>query len=214
MSDTAERVVVPCPACGAETVHEVLKPGGQATVRCGDCGHTHKAAVDDEQETPVDVVVSQEGESFTTTVDAPPDATVEVGDEFVADTPEAIMQVRVTAVELDGDRRVDEATVEDVETLWTRVVDNVGVNVTVHPSDDRRDESRSLKVYVPGDREFVVGETASLGDEEVEIEGIQVRDDAPSYRFDKLDHEGDAVFAKDVKRLYARDVTSPAWSGW
>ncbi|MFB6081139.1 MAG: HVO_0476 family zinc finger protein [Haloferacaceae archaeon] len=216
MSDTerAERVPVDCPACGAETVHEVLAPGGQATVRCGDCGHTHKATIDPDPETPVDVVVSQDGESFPTAVDAPPDERVAVGEEFVVDTPEALMQVRITAIELGDDRRVEEATVADVATLWTRVVDNVGVNVTVHPTDGNRDESRSLRVYVPGDREFVVGETESLGDESFEVVGIHVRDDAAGYRFDTFDHEGDAVFAKDVKRLYGRDHTAAAWSGW
>jgi uncharacterized Zn finger protein len=69
-------------------------------------------------------------------------------------------------------------------------------------------------VHVPGDFEFTVGETREFGDEEFEVEGIQVRDDATGYRFDKFDHEGDSVFAKDVKRVYARDLTSSAWSAW
>ena len=62
--------------------------------------------------------------------------------------------------------------------------------------------------------EFTVGETAEFADEEFEITGIQVRGDAPEYRFEKLDHDGDIVFAKDVKRVYGRDVTSTAWSAW
>ncbi|MFB6154451.1 MAG: HVO_0476 family zinc finger protein [Haloferacaceae archaeon] len=214
MSEPAERVAVACPACGHETVHEVLKPGGQATVRCTECGHTHKSELPSETEVDVDVVVSQDGESYQTTLEAPPDETVATGDEFIVDTPEAIQQVRVTAVELSGDRRVEEARVEDAATVWTRVVDNVSVNVTLHPNDGRRDETRSLKVHVPGDYEFTVGETETLGDEEFEIEGIQVRDDATGYRFDKFDHDGDAVFAKDVKRIYARDETTTAWSAW
>jgi len=211
--DAGERVAAACPGCGDETVHEVLSPGGRATVRCGDCGHTHKAAVSPEPETTVDVVVSQDGESFAAAVEAPPDEPVAVGDEFVVDGT-ALVQVRVTAVELDDDSRAEEAPAGEVATLWTRVIDNVGVNVTVHPTDGTRDDSRSLKVYVPGDREFVVGETESFGDEEVEVEAIHVRDDAVGYRFDTFDHDGDAVFAKDVKRLYARDDTTAAWSGW
>jgi uncharacterized Zn finger protein len=211
--ESVERAAVACPACGAETVHEVLSPGGTPTVRCGDCGHTHKTTIESTPETTVDVVVSQDGESFTADVTAPPDEPIAVGDEFVVDGT-ALVQVRVTAVERDDDSRVDEAPAGDVATLWTRVVDNVGVNVTVHPTDGNRDESHSLKVYVPGDREFVVGETESLGGEEFEVEAINVRDDAVGYRFDTFDHEGDAVFAKDVKRLYGRDHTTAAWSGW
>jgi uncharacterized Zn finger protein len=214
--DAGDRVALACPSCTptATTVHEVLKPGGNVTVRCTDCGHVHKERYDPPRTVALDVVVSQGEESLTTTVDVPAAETVTTGEEFVVDTPEAIMQVRVTAIELPGDRRVEEADAEDVATLWSRAVDNVRVNVTVHPNDGRRDDSRSVTVSVPGDHEFVVGETATFGDEEFEITGVQVRDDAPAYRFEKLDHDGDSVFAKDVKRVYGRDATSTAWSAW
>jgi uncharacterized Zn finger protein len=214
--DAGDRVALACPSCAdpEPTVHEVLKPGGQVTVRCTECGHVHKVRYDPPREVAVDVVVSQDDESLSTTVETPAAESVAVGDEFVVDTPEAIMQVRITSIQVDADRRVEEAPVEDVETLWTRAVDNVRVNVTVHPNDGRNDGSRSITVSVPGDHEFVVGETAAFADEEFEIAGVQIRDDAPDYRFEKLDHEGDSAFAKDVKRVYARDVTSAAWSAW
>ena len=218
MSEPAERVVVACPACApdGEAVHEVLKPGGQATVRCTECGHVHKTAVGHEREVTLDTIVSQGGESYSTTVDVPAEEELAEGDEFIVETPEAIQQVRVTSLDLGGDRRVDSATAADVSTVWTRVVDNVSVNVTVHPGEDdgREDESRSLTLYVPGDYEFTVGETESFGDEEFSIEGVHVRDDAPEYRFDKMDHDGDSVFAKDAKRVYGRDETTSAWSAW
>ncbi|GAB6862100.1 HVO_0476 family zinc finger protein [Haloplanus litoreus] len=214
--DAGDRVALACPSCAdaGTTVHEVLKPGGHVTVRCTECGHVHKERYDPPREVELDVVVSQDDESLSTTMDAPPADAVEVGDEFVVDTPEAIMQVRVTSIEVDDDTRVEAATIEDVETLWTRAVDNVRVNVTVHPNDGRDDASRSITVSVPGDHEFVVGETTEFADEEFEITGVHVREDAPAYRFEKLDHEGDSVFAKDTKRVYARDVTSAAWSAW
>ncbi|MFB6122528.1 MAG: HVO_0476 family zinc finger protein [Haloferacaceae archaeon] len=216
MNETAERVAVACPSCSPdlEVVHEVLKPGGQTTVRCTECGHTHKVRIEEVREVELDVVVSQDGESFTTHVDAPAEETLPVGEEFVADTPEAILQVRITSLDLGDGRRTEEAVAEDVDTIWARVVDNVSVNVTLHPNDGRRDETKSLSVQVPGDYEFTVGDEEELGDAEFEIEGIQVRDDAANYRFDKFDHAGDMVFAKDVKRLYARDTSSTAWSAW
>jgi uncharacterized Zn finger protein len=216
MSESSERVPVACPSCspGTETVHEVIKPDGQATVRCTECGHVHKTTIETTEEVERDVVVSQDGSSFKTTVDAPPDERIAVGEEFVLDTPEAIMLVRITSLELGPERRAEEALVEDVVTIWTRAVDNVAVAVTLHPSDGRRDETRSLKLQVPGDYEFTVGEEESFGDERFEVESVQVRDDAEGYRFDKFDHDGDMVFAKDVKRLFARDQTSSAWSVW
>ena len=68
-----ERVALPCPACSPdlETFHEVLKPGGQVTVRCTECDHVHKTQLPEASEIQRKVVVSQEGESFSTQVDVP-----------------------------------------------------------------------------------------------------------------------------------------------
>lgn len=215
MSDTATQVALVCPSCSPheETVHEVLKPGGQATVRCTACGHTHKTKIEEEREVELDVIVSQDGESFSATADVPESEEVAVGEEFVLDTEAAIMLVRITSVELDEDRRVDSAHAEDVETLWTRAVDNVSVNLTVHPNE-KREESRSVKLQVPGDHEFTVGEREEMGDEEFIITGIHVKRDATGYHQSKLDFEGDTVHAKDVKRLFGEDDSSTAWSVW
>ena len=215
MSDTAERVPLPCPACSPdrETVHEVLKPGGQATVRCGDCGHVHKETLPEPETVDLDVVVSQEDESFPATEAAPADETLAVGEEFLLETDEAIMTVRITSLEV-ADGRAEEADAADVETAWTRAVGNVSVNVTAHPKGGAHDETRSLTLQVPGDYEFVVGEADELSGEEFTVEGIHLRDDATGYDHEKLDHEGDAAVAKDVNRLYVRDETTSAWSAW
>ncbi|WP_144902262.1 HVO_0476 family zinc finger protein [Halobellus captivus] len=219
MSAPQDRIAVECPSCSpAEpTVHEVLKEGGgHRTVRCTECSHVHKVRIESETEVERDVIVSQDDESFSTTVDAPLDETVAVGEEFIVDSPEAIMLVRITGIEVGPEQRAEEATVEEVNTIWTRAVDNVTVNVTVNPKEgtgDRKD-TRSFDLQLPGDHEFVVGETESFGDEEFIIKAIQVRQDAPEYRHGKFDHDGDMVYAKDVKRLYGTDQTTSAWSAW
>jgi len=121
--------------------------------------------------------------------------------------------VRITSLETDGGRS-EAAVAEDVETIWTRAVGNVSVSVTAHPEGGGHDETRSFDLQVPGDYEFVVGETDELGGEEFTVEGILVRDDAVGYDFEKLDHDGDTVLAKDSKRVYARDESTSAWSAW
>ncbi|MDG5757802.1 HVO_0476 family zinc finger protein [Natronococcus sp. A-GB1] len=217
MNDVPDRIPTPCPSCSPdlETVHEVLTAGGGAlTVRCSECGHVHKVQPDPEREVTLDVVVSQEGESFTANVTAPEDETVEVGDEFILETDEVLSTVRVTSIELDGHRRVEEADADDVETVWTREVDNVAVNVTVHPQDGSRDDSRSITVYVPGDYEFEVGSIEEFGDDEFEIDAFVVRKDASEYDRDRYDMEGDTGVAKDLKRVYAYDEQTSAWSAW
>jgi uncharacterized Zn finger protein len=217
MSDTAERVALPCPSCGPseQTVHEVLaETGAQYTVRCTECDHTHKTRIEEETTEKIDVVVSQDGESFSSSADVPVEETLAVGEEFVLDTPEALMTVRITSLELGEQRRREQAVAEDVRTIWTREVDNVPVNVTVNPRDGSNDQTRSIKVYVPGDFEFTVGETESFGEDEFTIKNVQVRDDAVGYEYEQRDHEGDTVVAKDVKRVYAWDENTTAWSAW
>ncbi|ERH03968.1 MAG: archaeal Zn-finger protein [Halorubrum sp. J07HR59] len=213
--ESGSRVPLTCPSCSAgETVHEVLSPGGQATVRCTECEHVHKHRIPEATEAERKVIVSQGSESFTTQVGFDPDERLAVGEEFIVDSPEALLQARVTGLELGDENRADEAAIESVDTVWSRAIDNVELSVTLHPNDGDREASRSLSITVPGDFEFVVGETESFGDETFVTEGMQIRENAPEYRFDKLDHDGDAAFAKDLKRLYARDDSSTAWSAW
>lgn len=195
----------------------MLKPGGQVTVRCTECGHVHNEKVEKPDEVTVDVVVSQDGDSFKTTLEAVAEEDLTVGDEFVVETEEAIQQVRVTSIEVGSEQRRESAGMDEVETVWTRVVDNVGVNVTVHPKegDGRSNETRSLRAFLPGDFEFTVGETYEFGSDEFICESIQIRDEmADAYRREKFDHRGDSVFAKDVKRVYGRDTKTSAWSAW
>ncbi|WP_436928604.1 HVO_0476 family zinc finger protein [Halosimplex halobium] len=217
MTESAERVAVACPSCSPslETVHEVLATGGgHATIRCTECGHTHKDQLPSTTEYERDVVVSQDGESFTATADVPEGEQLAVGEEFLLETEEAIMTVRITSLELGEEQRAEETTAEEVRTIWTRAVGNVSVDLTLHPKDGTHDETESLTVQVPGDYEFVVGETEELGDEEFTVEGIHVRDDAVGYEHAKLDFDGDSAFAKDINRVYARDESSSAWSAW
>ena len=215
--DAGDTLALSCPACSPhdDTVHEVLKPGGTATVRCNDCEHVHKETIESTAAVERRVIVSQGGESISTHIDVDPEETVAVGDEFVVDTPEAIFQARVTSLEQqDGDARPESAVADDLEAIWTRAIDNVSVNVTLHPNDDSRDDSRSLTINVPGDYELSVGATESFGDDEFTITGLLVRDDAEGYRFDQFDEDGDMVYAKDCKRVYGVDEQTTAWSAW
>jgi uncharacterized Zn finger protein len=219
MSISEKQIPVACPVCSSAdpTIHERLSAGGgQLTVRCMECDHVHKVDQPDTGTVTQDVIISQNGESFATTVDISPDERVTEGEEFIVDSEKALMLVRITGIEIGPEQRTTSAPIEQIETLWTRAVDNVTVNVTVNPQDNNgsRDSSRSITLNVPGDHEFVVGETEEFGDETFEVNAIQVRPDAPEYRHGTFDHTGDMVYAKDVKRLYGTDQTTSAWSAW
>jgi uncharacterized Zn finger protein len=216
--NVGEHVPFECPSCSPdlETVHEVLTTGGgNATVKCTECGHVHKEPLEEDASVEVDVVVSQDGDSFTGSAEFDPEETIYEGDEFIVETEETIAQVRVTSIETGPEERTTRADASDVDTVWTREVGNVSVDVTIHPKDGDEDGSHSLTVHVPGDYEFVVGDTYEFGDEEFSVGGIHVRESAiEDYKFPKLGDDGDLVFAKDVKRVYGDDESSTAWSAW
>jgi len=193
-------VVADCPACSSRVPHEVLKTNGNATVRCLACDHVHKEHIHEPSTVELRVVVSQGDESFSTHTTIRGDETVRVGDEFVLEADEGVFGVKVTSIEVpeDGDnRRVDEATADDTATVWTRVVDNVSVPVTLHTDD----ETVSRRIDVPGDYSFVVGEREEVdGDAFVVTAFVDRRTD------DSLSVEGDDVEAKNAKRVYGEAV--------
>jgi uncharacterized Zn finger protein len=217
MNQPSERVATACPACspGEPTPHELLREGGLATVRCTDCGHTHKTDLPEAERVERQVVVSQDGDSFTARASFPADERLATGEEFLLDAEEAIVEARITDLQVGAEERVGAAPVADVETVWTRAVGNVTVDLTLHPKEGagRHTETRSVRLQVPGDEPFVVGETSEHGGESFLVEGIVVREGA-GYGRRKYDHDGDAVPAKDCKRVYARDETTSAWSAW
>lgn len=219
MSEQEQRVITPCPSpsCSAtgEVMHEIVKRrADQFTVTCTACGHTHKTNPPSTQYVERDVIVSHDGDSFATTIEAPLHESVQVGEEFIIDNDDILMAVRITDLELGPEHRATNATIEDVSTFWTRAVDNVYVNVTLHPADGKRQDSQSIEMGVPGDYEFEVGSREAHGDITMQINGLVIRDDAIDYPTTKLDRRGDSAPAKDIKRIYATDTRSTAWSAW
>ena len=210
------QVGVSCPACSPETevVHEVLSPGGQATVRCRECGHVHKTQLPRSTTHEVRAVVSFGDESERTTTNVPVDETLRVGEEFVAKLPEGPTGVRITSLEIADGQRVEHANAESIGTIWTRAVDNVSVPVTIHPATGDREGTKSETYYLPGDERVTVGEGIPHLDESIRIEHIVLRGDAIAYDREKIDTRGDSVPAKDVKRVYARREADQWRSAW
>ncbi|MFP4590562.1 MAG: HVO_0476 family zinc finger protein [Halobacteriales archaeon] len=216
MSEAGDQVATTCPACAPsrETVHEVLAGGAQATVRCTDCGHVHGVDLGGEPtRRDVRTVVSQAGESLVTTVSFPESGGVEVGDELVAEAEDGTFAVEVTGIEgVDGERH-DALAVADVETLWTRDVGNVAVDVTIHPPRHADERSRSATMWVAGDHAFQVGGEETVDGEAVRIHGIILRE-ATDGDGRKLDDRGDTALARDVHRVYARSSRHVAERPW
>lgn len=206
--EAGDQLAVTCPACSPdfETVHEVLSPGGQPTVRCRECGHVHTTTPTTETtKQPLRTIVSQDGDSVTATVDVPADALLEVGDRFVVDDEAAVYSVELTDIEDPDGRRHERLEAADIETLWTRDIGNVSVNVTIHPASGSQEDSRSATHAMPGDEGISVGDELTIDGEPVRITGLMLRENAVGPdRQRRLDEPGDRARAMDLDRIYAR----------
>ena len=213
---SGDQVAAVCPACatGFEGPHELLKPATQATVKCLECDHVHKVTIDTSTDETVRVIVSVGDESVRTATEVPRGEQLAVGEEFVVEADDTILGVRITSLELPDGSRCERAPGKEVQTIWTRGVDNVALDVTIHAAGGDRDGTRSQTFYLPGDEAFEVGKTVSLGEMELRIEGMVVTEDSHGYPRRNIDQSGTTVPAKDIDRLYAReqrDEWSTAW---
>lgn len=218
MTEAGDQLAVTCPACspGVETVHEVLSPGGQPTVRCHECGHVHATSAGwSPPSRPVRTIVSQADESIAATVDVPEGVVLERGDRFVVETDEAVYSVELTSIEDADGRRHDRLGVDRIETLWTRDIGNVSVDVTVHPPPRSGRSSHSVRLRLPGDEELVVGDEMSVDDEPVRVVGLLLRGEAVAAGAKrKLDDRGSSAPAMDLERVYARSREADGRSAW
>ena len=181
-----------CPSCGEECEHEVLGDSRNPVVRCTLCGHTHRQVPPkEEEEVPVRVIVSSEGESRVCSAPLGPGESVSLGDFLAAECGEEVFGVEVTSIEVGG-RRVKKARARDVSTLWTRAIDQVVVRASIH----RGWVTRAVSVVCGGEEEFAVGASWTFGPIPFRITHMKLRDGRV------LRREGQAAPARSVKRIY------------
>ncbi|HOT93679.1 MAG TPA: HVO_0476 family zinc finger protein [Methanoregulaceae archaeon] len=185
-----------CPACGEQADLEVLRESHDLLLRCPACGHVHRAP----REAPpeplrVRAIVSAGTQSRPGTIELMPDDLVEVGNLLVAEGEgDEAVGVEVSSIEVKGGGRVPRARAEEVVTLWTRVIEDVVVPVSVH----RGRETRPFHQRVDGEQVFVVGEVYTFGGRRVRISHIKLRD-GPVLR-----KEGWKTVARRIRRIYGR----------
>lgn len=167
-------VMVECPICKAETLHEVLsgKMGGKSnavmdsTVRCRECGQVHHVLIKVEKPVEVPVVISWLEKSSRTKISLGPDEVVSVEDEIMCgDDP-----VLVTAIESKG-ARPRRAKARDIETLWGKRFAKVRVPFSISHAG----KSYSDHVLAVPDEEFYVGDIITVGKREIVIHTIKTK---------------------------------------
>ncbi|ASJ03486.1 translation initiation factor 2 [Thermococcus profundus] len=149
-----------CPECGSENVEVIRERGRELTLRCNDCGNVWHITLPKFRKVPL--IVSKHERSFKSEAELPEGEEIRIGDIVETEDDE----VRITGIELEGDKRVERARVEEVKTLWGESLTYPKVvKVSIYLP---KGVTQAFKVKVSRDDEFVVGEV-------LEVEGYTFR---------------------------------------
>src|SRR5512137_2198102 len=165
-------VMVECPICKTETLHEVLsgKMGSKAlavmdsTVRCRECEHIHHIVIKIEKAVEVPVVLSWLEKSSRTKILLGPDEVLTVDDEIMCGEE----PVKITAIESKG-ARPRRAKARDIDTSWAKKYAKIRVPFSISHAG----KSYSDHVLAVPDEEFYVGDIITVGKHEVVIHTIK-----------------------------------------
>ncbi len=194
-------VLVECPVCGQETLHEVLsgRISGKAqavlesTVRCRECGQIHRVILKADRPVDVPVVVSWLQESVRSSISLGPDEVLSVDDEVMCgENP-----VLITSIECRG-ARVKRAKAREIDTAWGKRFDKVRVPLSVSHLGKTFSES----VLAVPDEEFFIGDMLKVGRHDVVVHTIKIKD--------KTLKAGGAR-ARDIVRVYANIVRKTSY---
>lgn len=193
--DPPSALTLECPNCG-RTSHRVLKgrlsSGEQlvleGTVRCLQCGYTRKETYREWAPLSVPVVVSRREVSRKGEVELFPQEVIRTGDPLEVEGERVV----VTAIER-GDRRVEEAIAEAIDTLWTRRVEGTKVKFSLN----RGQRTLSFEKETTPEEEFGVGDLVELGRHRGVVHRIKTSQG--------LVREG-RVPAKSIVRVYCKPL--------
>lgn len=183
-----------CATCKEETEQEVLSEARDLIIRCTVCGLTSRRPLPPEPE-PIYVktIVSREAESYVGRAELMKGEIVSVGDRIVAERDDGEgAGVEIMSLEV-GDKRVTKAAAEEIDTIWSRAIDEVIVRISVH------DGKKTIPLYVAcdGDDRFTIDEIVSIDRIRARIDHICLRNGMIQRR------KGKYEVANRIKRIYA-----------
>jgi len=196
-------VLVECPQCKEETLHEVLagKIGGKSvavldsTVKCRECGHVHHVTVKSAKPVEIPVIVSWLEKSEKQKIVLGPDEVLSVGDEVMCGE----MPTLVTSIESKG-RRVKSCKAGKIDTVWAKRFDKLRVMFSVN----NHGKTFSDHVMAVPDEEFFIGDMIELDRKQVVIHSIRIQE--------RTIRRGSAL-ARDIVRVYGAVVRKTVQGG-
>ncbi|WP_297489668.1 HVO_0476 family zinc finger protein [Thermococcus sp.] len=184
-----------CPECGSENVEVIRERGRELTLRCNECGHVWHVTLPKLVKVPL--IVSKHEVSFKTFAELPEGEEIGVGDIVETEDDE----VRITGIELEENRRVNQAKVGEVKTLWGESLTYPKViKVSVYLP---KGLTQAFRVKVSRDEEFAVGEVVEVGGYTFRIEKIKTRGKMLTHGVAKAD-EITVLMGHGIPRARAR----------
>ena len=186
-----------CPICGSDEL-EILNSKQKSSkkkfieeylLKCDECGHVFKDIVSAKKPKPYRLIISEQDKSHKTTIDLSPSDELKCGDILLSD----LGQVEVTGIEIK-DKRVTEAKLEDVDTIWALSVEipaRIGFSVDLHGEVD------SYKLDLDRDFEIAPGDIVKIDKHIVKVHVIKTQDRKLTSGFAK---------AGVIKRVYSKPV--------
>jgi uncharacterized Zn finger protein len=186
-------ITIECPECGEETLHKKLKGRIEGkklklVLKCSQCGQVRDEVLESVGPVTIRMIISRGDASERTTADFPADWGFRVDDDFMHEDERLL----VTGIEVKG-RRVEAASVGEIQTLWTKNFDQSRVRISIN----RRGRTRSLDILTDPEEEFAI-------ESEIDLDGIPVRIHSIKTR-DQHMRRGSAV-ARDIVRIYCTDT--------
>ncbi|MCX6681898.1 MAG: HVO_0476 family zinc finger protein [Methanoregula sp.] len=185
-------ISIHCPQCGEKSEHEVVADSRERLVRCTTCNHVHRLKKEKASEpVMVKTIVSRGDSSMVCGIELMGDDECSIDDHLVAECGDEAFGVEVTGIER-GERRVKRARAQEITTLWTRVIEQVIVKISIH------DGRKTIPLYrdCDGEDPFIVGEICTVQGKRFKISQLKLRD-GPLMR-----KEGWKTVAHRIKRVY------------
>lgn len=183
-----------CATCKEETEQEIMSESRDLIIRCTVCGLTSRRPLPPEPEPIlVKTIVSREAESYVGKAELLEGEIIEVGDYIVAEKDDGEgAGVEVMSLEI-GDKRVKKAVAEEINTIWSRTIDEVIVRISVH------DGKKTVPLYAScdGDDRFTIDEIVTIDRVRARIDHICLRNGMVQRR------KGKYEIANRIKRIYA-----------
>ena len=128
-----------CPVCGSDEaiiLKNKLIKGKNKEIRefllkCDECGSVYNERISQDNPKPFRLIISEHEDTHKIFIDLFPDEPLAVGDFLMSE----LGKVKITSLELEGEKRVKKAIARDVKTIWAsseEIPARFGVSIDLH----------------------------------------------------------------------------------